>query len=189
VILGILSDTHGRRQRTARAVELLERCGAEAFIHCGDVGGAAVLDQFAGRRAWFVWGNIDQRDAARERYAESLGITPPRTIPTEIEIDGHLIAVYHGHEPQFTGLLRAIEEEGVDAVERLARRPDYILHGHTHRAADRRVGSVRLINPGALERSRQPTVATLDVGRDALRFWVVDEHADDLERPRAFRPG
>jgi predicted phosphodiesterase len=55
VIVGILSDSHGRHERTARAVELLTTQGTEALIHCGDVGGEAVLEALAGRRAWFVW--------------------------------------------------------------------------------------------------------------------------------------
>ena len=51
MILGILSDTHGHARRTAAAVRLLQQLGAEAFVHCGDVGSPDVLDELAGRRA------------------------------------------------------------------------------------------------------------------------------------------
>ena len=34
-----------------------------------------------------------------------------------------------------------------------------------------------MINPGALERAFPYTVATLDLARDELRFWQVDENA------------
>jgi predicted phosphodiesterase len=65
---------------------------------------------------------------------------------------------------------------------------DYIIHGHTHRAAHVRIDHVRLINPGALERARPRTVATLDVANDALDFWRVDEHAETGDPPRPFLP-
>lgn len=188
MILGLLSDTHGRHQRTAGALELLERLGAEAFVHCGDIGGEAVFDQFAGRRMWFVWGNIDTPDPLLEGYAESLGLTVPHTTPVQLEIEGRTIAVYHGHEGHFMRLMRQLNRHDLAAFGKLTRGLDYIFHGHTHRAADLRVGQVRLVNPGALERARPYTVATLDLGRDALDFWQVDEHPELSERPRRFMP-
>jgi hypothetical protein len=39
--------------------------------------------------------------------------------------------------------------------------------------ADERVGTVRVINPGALHRAREKTVATLDTGTGEVRFLVV----------------
>ena len=68
VILGILSDTHGFHQRTAHAIALLEQLGASAFVHCGDIGGEAVLDELAGRKAWVVPGNVDALDALIEEW-------------------------------------------------------------------------------------------------------------------------
>ena len=47
MVLGILSDTHGHARRTAAAVRLLEQLGAEAFVHCGDIGSPDVLDELA----------------------------------------------------------------------------------------------------------------------------------------------
>jgi putative phosphoesterase len=188
VIIGLLSDTHGRHQRTAYALGLLEQLGAEAFVHCGDLGGEKVLDQLAGRRTWFVWGNIDAADPLLERYARTLGLTTPRAIPLRFEIAGRSFALYHGHEPQFSRLSRNLSAGSLAATAPLAFGADYIIHGHTHRAADIRVGETRLINPGALERARAYTVATLDVSRDVLRFWQFDEHANANESPRPFTP-
>ncbi len=188
MILGILSDTHGFHERAARAIKLLEQMGAEAFVHCGDVGGEAVLNELAGRRAWFVLGNTDALDPTLMRYARSLGLHTPDAIPLQIEIAGRAIAVYHGHEAHFNHMVRALQHHDLAAIKSMTRGLDYILHGHTHMAADVRLGHVRMINPGALERSRPHTVATLDLARDALKFWQVDESVDAAEPPRAFTP-
>lgn len=188
MILGILSDTHGFDQRATCAVALLERLGAEAFVHCGDIGGEAVLDELAGRQTWLVPGNIDAPNLTLMHYAESLGLHMPDAIPLEIEIAGRTIAVYHGHEPHFNRLIRALRHHDLAAFESLTRGLDYLLYGHAHVAAETRIGQVRMINPGALERARRYTVATLDLARDTLRFWQVDELADPSDPPRPFTP-
>ena len=48
MIVGVLSDTHGKAQMAASAVKLLLAHGAEYLIHCGDVGDTDVLDSMAG---------------------------------------------------------------------------------------------------------------------------------------------
>jgi len=225
VILGILSDSHGRHRRTARAIRLLQDLGAEVLVHCGDLGGKAVLNELTGRRVWFVWGNTDVARPLLSRYAQQLGLAVPEGIPLCLELAGRSIAVFHGHEPQFTSLARLIQSEriaefetlvetlvresplvraflpapqdrGIDATARIdarARIPPrtarcYILFGHSHRPADLRVGRVRLINPGALDRARPHTVATLDLKRDLVRLWQVDDKAAEADPPRRFKP-
>src|ERR1700754_735549 len=64
VLIGILSDTHGRADAMALAMQALRNGGAEFFIHCGDVGSEGVLDHLAGAPAAFVWGNTDWDRAA-----------------------------------------------------------------------------------------------------------------------------
>jgi putative phosphoesterase len=159
--IGIVSDSHGEAARTVRAVELLWQLGAARLYHCGDVGGDAVLEALAGHSATLVWGNCDDPTPLLARYAASLGIVchiPPRSI----RIDGRSIGLFHGHESSFA----SAAEGGAF---------DYLLHGHTHRPADRRVGRCRVINPGALHRARVHTAALLDLGSDALGFWNVDD--------------
>jgi len=186
VILGILSDTHGFQQRTVLALDILEHLGAAAFVHCGDVGDESVLEPFVGRRTWFVWGNTDEVIPRRDDYARSLDLTPPPQIPLEFELAGRRLAVYHGHERAFVDLMQRLKRGDLDDFRARTAGLDYILYGHTHRAADLRAGTVRLINPGALERARPHTVATLDLRRDQLDFWQVDEHADPASPPRPF---
>jgi putative phosphoesterase len=158
--VAILSDSHGRVETVKRALALLAPHRPDVYIHCGDVGGEAVFDEFVGLPFHFVWGNTDEPTHALRTYVASLGFTCLRG-PLRLTLDGKQIAVFHGHEVEF-------------ADEMDDPRADYILHGHTHEKSDRRVGRARIINPGALHRARVKTVATLDLLADTLRFHVVE---------------
>ncbi|MEE8170129.1 MAG: metallophosphoesterase family protein [Phycisphaerae bacterium] len=160
MILGILSDSHGRAERTVRALTLLDEKGAAAFVHCGDIGGEDVLIALSGRTVWFVWGNCDYPDASMNRYVRSLGLPLPDATPLRIDLDGSRIAVFHGHE-------REIDRFDSTQV-------DYVLHGHTHVPRDERIGQTRFINPGALHRAAEHTVATLDLSSDSLSFHALE---------------
>lgn len=159
MILGILSDSHGDAERTGRALRLLEERGAERFVHCGDICGDDVLAEFVGLELWFVWGNCDHPDASMNRYVGSLGLQPPGGVPLRLELGGKRIAVFHGHEREL---------ERFDPAD-----VDYLLHGHTHVRRDARIGGTRFINPGALHRAAEYSVATLDLASDTLAFHVV----------------
>jgi len=177
--IGILSDTHGQVRRTAAAGELFRQLGVQAFVHCGDVGGPAVLDQLAGLRGWLVRGNMDDEDPTLDDYARALGMTVARTVPLRLELGGCVLLAFHGHEAQLGLLL-----DGSDATAALRaayQNVKYILYGHRHVPADSRYGSWRLINPGALYRVAVPTVATLDLATDDVRFW----HVPDVPAPHA----
>jgi len=54
--IGILSDSHDQRQRTARAVALLVDQGAEALVHCGDLPSPGVVHECGLLPAYFVLG-------------------------------------------------------------------------------------------------------------------------------------
>jgi putative phosphoesterase len=160
MLLGILSDTHDRVAAAAAGVAALKAAGAEYFLHCGDVGGEQVLDQLVGLRAAFVWGNTDWDRVALQRYADELGIQCFGAFG-ELKLDGKTIAIAHGDDDR--------------AVRRVldGQKHDYLFIGHSHVKADARIGRVRVINPGALHRAREKTVATLDTVTDLLRFHVI----------------
>jgi predicted phosphodiesterase len=80
----------------------------------------------------------------------------------------------------------ALSEGDLAAARRCAAGCEYVLHGHTHRANDVSIAGLRIINPGALFRARPHTVATLDLARDAVAFWCVDENADENAGPQVF---
>ncbi len=185
MILGILSDTHGETRRTADALRLLRQVGAEALVHCGDVGGAEILDQLAGWRAWIQWGNTDPADDTLVAHAESLGLSVAREAPLRLDLAGHHFAVFHGHEPAFLRLLGRKPAGGAGRAG--LEGCDYVLCGHQHVASDARVGRWRVINPGALHRAEVYTVATLDLSADDLKFWQVFDDAPNTP-PTRFYP-
>jgi putative phosphoesterase len=143
-----------------QGVAALEAAGADVFVHCGDVGGPEVLEELAHRGCWFVWGNTDAPWATWRPQIEALGLPWPDG-PLELHLSGKRLAVYHGLE-------RSLQE----AVR--SGKYDYVLHGHSHRCEDYRSRGTRVINPGALHRTSQPTVALLDLDTDELEFLPIE---------------
>ncbi len=160
MLIGILSDSHGRGPAVRQAMALFDELGVEHVIHCGDIGGTAVFDELVGRPCTFVWGNMDHPESGVFAYLHSVGIRPPDTMPRRLTLDGKTFAIFHGHERGFD---RAVATLAVD----------YILHGHTHVPRDQRRQQTRIINPGALHRARRKTVATLNTATDELIFRTI----------------
>lgn len=163
MLVGILSDTHDRANAMHAAVELLRSAGAEFFIHCGDVGSEHLLDYLAGLQTAFVWGNNDWDRLSLQRYAQKLGITCYGSFG-ELELAGKRFALMHGDDLPLKQRLIAGQQH------------DYLLFGHTHLRSDERVGRTRIINPGALHRVREKTVALLDTDADRLTFMTLDQY-------------
>ena len=160
MLIGILSDTHDRVDAMAAAMELLRARGAEFYVHCGDVGSERVIDHLAGVPAAFVFGNTDWDRTSLSRYAEKLGVACHGAF-ADLELGGKRVAVIHGDD--FRLRQRLLAEQ----------RHDYLFQGHTHVRADERVGRTRLINPGALHRAREKTVALLDTAADKVSHLAV----------------
>jgi putative phosphoesterase len=160
MLLGIISDTHDKLARTGRAIELLQAAGAEALVHCGDYTTPDIIHVCGEIPGYFVLGNNDDdvpalRRAVNEvngRFLEWGGV---------ITLAGKKIGVTHGHSNS-------------DAKRVLAAKPDYFFFGHSHVAEDRRIGGVRYINPGALHRADDYTVALLNLTTDELGFLPVE---------------
>ena len=157
MLVGILSDTHDRVDAARAAVRILRHRGAEYFIHCGDVGGEQVLDELAGLQCAFVWGNNDWDRTSLERYAAEIGLQCCGVF-ADLEIGGKRFAVIHGDD-------MALKKKLIDEQQH-----DYLLQGHTHVMQERKVGSMRLINPGALYRAHPKSVALLETTTDVLEF-------------------
>ncbi len=161
MLIGILSDTHNQTKRTAAAIQLLHAEGAEVLIHCGDLTDPDIVGLCALLPCFFVFGNndvyhVDEIQAAIKQAdgAVCLGWG------NEVELAGKRIAVTHGHlYKEYRRLL--------------ATNPDYLFTGHSHIAADHREGVTRFINPGALHRAQEFTVALLDLENDNLKFLPV----------------
>jgi len=159
-VIGILSDSHDRADMMSAAVRTLTANGAEFLIHCGDVGSEPVLDCLAGIPSAFVWGNNDFDRRSLQQYAEDLGIKCMGNLG-ELELGGKRFVVLHGDDERAKHRLLAEQ------------RHDYLLQGHTHVPLDQPIGKVRCINPGALHRAREKTVALLDTETDRLTFLIL----------------
>lgn len=155
MIVGLLSDTHGHFGPAKTGVELLLAGGAQVLVHCGDVGGALIVDLLAGTRSYFVFGNNDWDREELATYARQVGVTC-LGVSGEILLDGEPAMVLHGDDP--AAKARVLRE----------RRHRYLFHGHTHVRADQTIGGVRVINPGALHRAPIKTVALLDTTSGVL---------------------
>jgi len=158
--LGILADTHDELARARAAVELLRVAGAEALVHCGDLASPPIVAACAIRPLYFAFGNHDAdsvpalRQAAADYGAVCLGWGGV------VELGGRRVGVAHGHMT-------------VDVRRVLADRPDYLLSGHSHSPSDVQDGEVRRINPGALHRADEFTVAILDLASGELKWLTV----------------
>jgi putative phosphoesterase len=148
--IAIISDTHNRTERVARAVIEIRARGVHTVIHCGDVTNAPVVELFMLLDAHFVLGNCDTDEGELRSAIESIDGTLHDGYGV-LEVGGKRLAFTHGHD-----YTRLQELEYSEAF-------DYLFHGHTHVAADRRAGPTRVINPGALQRVAVPTFVVLDL--------------------------
>ena len=161
--IGIVSDSHGLTQRLQRAIALLIERGAEALVHCGDMGSPECLAVLGQARvpAYAVVGNTDRDLELLRQQARACGVhlgVDSLRLPLA---EGKCLAVTHGNDPK---ALAVLAEDAQVA---------YVCHGHTHRRRDERVGNARVINPGALHYAHPATVALLDTTADTVEFVEV----------------
>lgn len=162
MLVGILSDTHNELTRTKEAVEVLHSSGAEMLIHCGDLAIPEIVEICSALPFYFVFGNHDSdmvpdlRAAAQEFHATCLdwGGT--------VTVEQKTIAIAHGH-------LR------MDLAPLIEIQPDYLCTGHSHIANDWDQNGIHRINPGALFRTDQFTVALLDTNSDTVTFMTIPD--------------
>ena len=158
--IGILSDTHNRVDRTRAAVSILRSEGADMLVHCGDLTTPEVISECAVLPFYFVFGNHDAdvvptlQSAAERCGATCLGWGG------EFVVSQKRIAVVHGHLAK-------------DLRPFLDSHPDYLLSGHSHIARDWHEGPTRRINPGALFRAGEYSVAMLHIDVDEVRFLTL----------------
>lgn len=158
--LGVLADTHDRLERTQRAVEMLVAAGAETLLHCGDLTGPDIVEACSVLPFYFVFGNHDAdtvpdlKQAAEDFGATCLGWGG------EVTLSGTRIGLVHGH---LTSDLRPLLESS----------PEFIFSGHSHMARDWQDESTRRVNPGALHRAKEFSVALVDLDSDDVRFLTV----------------
>lgn len=150
--IGLLSDTHDNLPNVRAAVDILRAEGVTRVLHCGDVCGPAVVEALMGFEVYFAQGNMDRMPALAMAVEALHGVDRLATSYHALVLNGRSVAFLHGHDE---GLLSRLIQSGEYA---------YVFYGHTHRRSDRRVGSTRVLNPGALGGTR----------RERRSFCLVD---------------
>jgi putative phosphoesterase len=146
----VLSDTHVPRRAKSipeRVLTELER--ADLILHLGDLTEESVLhelEKYAPVRA--VHGNNDSPDLK--------SLLPLRD---RFHIEGHSIAMLHGHKGGKTALGAAMQMTGAEVV----------LFGHSHRPSIQNHNGTILFNPGSPTDPRWSpyrAFGTLEIGTD-----------------------
>lgn len=173
--IGILSDSHGKSQRLGRGIDLLIAARAEAIVHCGDIenpAGVKLLGD-SGVASYLSAGNMDvSRFGRLQTAAESCGVIFAADF-VAVPLDG---ANGDGN-CEYKKYLAATHGKDALLLDELIRDEAYryVCHGHTHRTSDERIGSTRILNPGALYNPRGGgrTVMLLDTDRDIVKIISV----------------
>lgn len=152
MIIGVISDTHGRI--TKKALEALK--GSELIIHAGDVGNPEILETL-GQIApvYAVRGNTDT-----DRWAQALPMTQV------VEVSGMTFYVLHN----IAMLDIDPKTAGFDAV----------IYGHSHIPKEERQGGVLYFNPGSAGPKRFQLPICL--GRMRIKDGQIDVEWSHLER-------
>lgn len=154
--LGLIADTHDNGSRTRRALELLDEHDPPRLLHAGDLTTGQMVPLFEGWRVHLAQGNVD-RVKEIEQAIEDQGARIAYADKHELEIDGCRVGVIHGDDgARLAGMINS------GAF-------DLVVHGHTHTFRDERVGSTRVVNPGAVHRSSAPSVCLYETEADELQ--------------------
>ena len=162
MLIGIVSDTHGKADRLRRAMSLLVARSAQAVVHCGDLGSFECLEAMAefSLPCYAVGGNMDCVLEDLEQRARLCGVQFGRDFICVPIDQGRTLAVTHGNNPAVLASLASGEHA-------------YLCHGHTHQMRNEQIDQLRVINPGALHHARPLTIALLDTQADTVEFIQV----------------
>ncbi len=148
----IVSDTHGNR----RAVEALDGIFAECdlIIHLGDTSddGNKIRAKFPGK-TYLVNGNCDFAKLGEDELV--------------LQVEDVKIFATHGHlySAKHTLSKLAARAKELDC--------SVVLYGHTHRAEERSLDNIMLLNPGTLSRYGLKSYGYLVINGDKAVFKIV----------------
>jgi putative phosphoesterase len=195
--LALLADVHGNGDALhAVLADLDERGGADRLLVLGDIvllgpDPGKVVELLMARDSIGVYGNVDQfllgtdwnafepqneeDEADRavciwalERLSEEAE-SWLRALPFQrkLTVNSRQLLLVHGSPRSERDVINADTPDDEVSEMIAGAHADLILYGHTHESLDRNVGSVRLINPGAVGIPRGETGAA----RYALLSW------------------
>src|SRR5262245_7413544 len=158
--IGVISDTHDRRELAAEAVRLLGEQKVELILHCGDIETVETVQAFAPIPTHFVFGNWDKDRLQLTAAIRAIGGHPHDSFGA-IELAGKRLAWVHSHERN-----KFYELEHCNYF-------DYLFYGHTHVREQHRTGKTLVANPGALFRANPKTCIVLDLKTGDLKPILV----------------
>ena len=162
MLIGLMSDTHNNRPGMRYALDIFRALGIRVLLHAGDLISAELLEEFKDFSLFLSFGNGDDPfylSTKAERLSERFECEEM----LDLNLADKRIFMIHGdHRSE---LEKRITSGGYD----------YVIHGHTHRYRDERIGSTRVINPGALGGRfvGEKSFATLDLIKDELQRYFV----------------
>ena len=152
--VGVMSDSHGDKEKISRAFELMNSC--DVIVHLGDHAQDALG---YGKEIIAVSGNCDW--FSKEPLSRIL------------ELEGVKIYLTHGHRENVKmGLMRLFyraQEENVSLA----------LYGHTHIARKEEADGITLVNPGALKDGRY---AVIEVEKGGFGVKFMNLPSDTVSR-------
>lgn len=151
MIIGVISDTHGRLKE--KALEVLK--GSDIIVHAGDIGRPEILDALKEiAPVYAVRGNID-----RDGWARSLPLTQA------IEVENKFIYVIH--------------DINMMDLDSRAAGIDVVIYGHSHNPKKEEKNGILYFNPGSAgpKRFNLP----ICIGRIEIKDGSIDAGWIDLE--------
>lgn len=157
--VGVLSDSHDHLPLLRKALEVLQKEGAELILHAGDYVApfsVAVLAELS-IPWWGVLGNNDGEILGIFQKSEGRIKAPF----LELEERGYRIFVSHFYQPAKLALASG--------------HYDLVVYGHTHEAIIKEEGRTILVNPGEVcgLLSGRPTVALCDLKEKVAKLLDI----------------
>lgn len=152
----VISDSHDNIVRLKHIIGFAKACKADAIIHCGDWNTPLAVKQFSRVKipVYGVLGNADidpgikiKMQKAKIKYKEDF---------LELKLNGWIIGICH-YPTKLDGVIKS-------------QKYDLLLHGHTHLKRDETQGRTRIVNPGALHRTLQPSFALFATDSGKVEF-------------------
>lgn len=162
MLVGIISDTHNNIELTQKALDVFRERHVDMVVHAGDITSPRMIELFRGFPCRFVLGNgdIDVEYLNGECNKHGFGCID---YTCTFEAGGKRFMVFHGDN---VPLFREAVASGLY---------DYIIKGHTHFFENYVSNKSRIINPGALYRGEDCSVAILDTETDRVEMIRIED--------------
>jgi len=162
MLIGLMSDTHNNRPNLRYAIDIFRTLGIQTILHAGDLISAELSEELKEFSVFLSFGNGDDPlmiSSKAKRVSERFVCDEM----LDLSLAGKRIFMIHGDH-------RTEQEKRIASGDY-----DFVLHGHTHRFRDERIGSTRVINPGALGGRfvEERSFATLDLVKNELQRYFV----------------